>query len=423
MLRSESYNSSRRGSVDDETNSVVRHRLDPNEARTHFLPAKVKADDVDFSDRIDGKRKSYRTSSRRDRHAAQQGQEIGGSSDDEEGTTVEGLKRRIARLHRETEETKSEIERRQDARKVVGGDEASDEHADEHALKLLSSALDELKVKNLQQISGAEARLLRKIKTPPGSIPTHDTEAKTRVNQQDMENSSYTVASVPDLDQGHALARIADFETRLTMLETILGIESIPLPIQDKDVSKTILPTLDELDKQISILTSASPSSLDAVSKRVRQLIQDAEKLNETRRSAKAAQDALNSSKGAATPPSKRNLKTQDGTHNEPEQTSKINALFGTLATIESLAPLLPSVLGRLRSLRYIHADAATAGQNLASIEKRQAEMAEDIKVWKEGLEKVEATIKGGEVTMTENVKTVEGWVNELHKRLSDLGM
>ena len=80
-------------------------------------------------------------------------------------------------------------------------------------------------------------------------------------------------------------------------------------------------------------------------------------------------------------------------------------------------------MLDRLRSLRFVHADAATAGQNLASIEKRQAEMAEDIKAWKEGLEKVEAAIRGDEVRMTENAKSVEGWVNELQKRLSDLGM
>ena len=387
------------------------------------MAAKVKADDVDFSDRIDGKRKSYRTSSRRERHAAQQGQEIGHSSDEDDDTTVEGLKRRIARLQRETEEVKSELGRRRDIQRDTGGVKVSDEDVDEDGLNVLGIALDELNVMSLQQTPGTEARLLRKMKTAPVLTPTHEIETKSGVNQHDMEYSSYTVSRVPNLDQGHALARIADFETRLSMLETVLGIETIPLPTQDKGANKAILPTLHNLDKQISILASASPSSLDAVSKRIRQLTQDAEKLHEARKSAKAAQEALNSSRGEAIQ-SKRDSEVQDSTrYDEPEQTSKINALFGMLATIESLAPLLPSVLGRLRSLQHVHADAATASQNLANIEKRQVEMAEDVKIWKTGLAKVEAAINGGEIRMAENAKSVEGWVNDLHKRLSDIGI
>ena len=396
--------------------------MDPDEARTHFLPAKVDAENVDFSDRIDGKRQSYRTSSRRKR-STQQGQGLGDFSDEDDDATVEGLERRIARLHRETEETKSEISRRRDAHKNNEGSDVN-EDVDEHALNLLGNTLDELNILSIQQTSGAEIRLLRKIMTAPESVLAHKAAAESEEKQQVTGESSYTVTYGPNFHQDHTLAKVADFETRLTILETILGVESIPLPTQGKGSSRPILPALDDLDKQISSLSSASPSALDAVSKRIRQLIQDAEKLDEARKSAKASQDALNSSQGEATPLSLRDPKIQDSkNHDELEQTSKINALFGTLATIESLAPLLPSVLDRLRSLRFVHADAATAGQNLAKIEKRQAEMAEDIKGWKEGLEKVEAAIRGGEVRMTENAESVEGWVNELQKRVSDLGM
>ena len=291
-------------------------------------------------------------------------------------------------------------------------------------MNLLGNTLDELNILNVQQTLGAETRLLRKMRTAPESVLEQEAKAASEEKQQLTGESSYTVTYGPNFLQDHTLAKVADFETRLTILETILGVESIPLPTQGRGSNRAILPALDELDKQISTLSSTSPSALDAVSKRIRQLTQDAEKLDEARKSAKASQDALSSSQGGTNPSSLRDPGSQDGKiHEELEQTSKINALFGTLATIESLAPLLPSVLDRLRSLRFVHADAATAGQNLASIEKRQAEMAEDIKAWKEGLEKVEAAIRGDEVRMTENAKSVEGWVNELQKRLSDLGM
>ena len=43
---------------------------------------------------------------------------------------------------------------------------------------------------------------------------------------------------------------------------------------------------------------------------------------------------------------------------------------------------LLPHLLDRLRSLRVIHADAATTKFTLDQIDKQQDEMAEDIKKW-----------------------------------------
>lgn len=106
----------------------------------------------------------------------------------------------------------------------------------------------------------------------------------------------------------------------------------------------------------------------------------------------------------------------------DPEQISKINALYGTLSTIESLSPLLPSVLDRLRSLRAIHADAATASQNLTLVESRQADMAEEIRSWREGLERMEGMVTKGEESMTGNAEMVEGWVRELEGRMERLG-
>jgi nuclear migration protein JNM1 len=77
--------------------------------------------------------------------------------------------------------------------------------------------------------------------------------------------------------------------------------------------------------------------------------------------------------------------------------------------------------LDRLRSLRAIHADAATASESLDRTEKKQAEMAGDIKKWREGLEKVEEAMKQGESVMSGNMKVVEGWVKELEQKMEKL--
>ncbi|TKA54220.1 hypothetical protein B0A49_10375, partial [Cryomyces minteri] len=97
---------------------------------------------------------------------------------------------------------------------------------------------------------------------------------------------------------------------------------------------------------------------------------------------------------------------------------AKINALYGTLSTIESLSPLLPSVIDRLRALRALHASAATASETLDAVEKRQDDMATEIGRWSEGLQKVETTMKRGEEAMAGNLSTVEGWVRDLETRM-----
>ena len=82
---------------------------------------------------------------------------------------------------------------------------------------------------------------------------------------------------------------------------------------------------------------------------------------------------------------------------------------------------MLPPLLDRLRSLRVIHADAATASDTLGRIEASQAEMAADIKQWREGLEKIEAAMGEGETAMGTNMTVIDGWVKDLEARVSEL--
>ena len=106
----------------------------------------------------------------------------------------------------------------------------------------------------------------------------------------------------------------------------------------------------------------------------------------------------------------------------DTEQSTKINALFGSLSTIENLHPLLPALLERLRSLRKLHGEAASVAESLDGVEKRQAEMSTEIERWREGLEKVEKTVANGETVLKGNVGVVEGWVKGLEERMQKLG-
>ena len=173
-----------------------------------------------------------------------------------------------------------------------------------------------------------------------------------------------------------SLARITTFDTRLASLESALG-----LPPAGSTALHPVLPALTSLAQKLSIIGSATPSSIDALSRRVRALTAETEKLAAIKEAARAA-----------TPGSSDEVDKE-----EDEQASKINALFGTLATIEGLAPLLPGVLERMRSLRKVHADAAGAAGEMEEALRRQVEMGAEIEKWKLGLERVEEAVREGE--------------------------
>ncbi|KAF6814257.1 dynactin subunit [Colletotrichum sojae] len=375
--------------LDDDTNGISRSRLRIDQARSRFLPAGVDASGVDFSDRVDGKRKSYKASTRRQRILQDGTEELGDLSDDEDGDSLE---RKIARLQREVEEAKEEYGKRKEA--------AAQSAVAEHDEKLgsLSKVLDEIS-------KSIEPQAQRPVQS--AAVPPQEPSADSLVQGSAV---TYTVTYAPTYEQSHALAKAADFDRRLVLLEKAIGVGSSALPEFDMNgLPRAILPTLNGLQKQITTLSQASTSNLDTISRRVRTLIQEAHELEKARQGAKAAQETLGNGAEAS----------ENG--QSPEQLAKINALYGTLPTIESLAPLLPPLLDRLRSLRAIHSDAANASEMLERIERQQTEMAGDLKQWKEGLEKVEEAMKEGNTAMAGNMKVMEAWVKDLEGRVAKL--
>lgn len=375
---------------------ISRTHLRVNEARARFMPAAVDATDVDFSDRLNGRRKSYKSSTRH-RTLKDGTVELGDLSDEDEDEG-ERLARRVARLKREIEEAREEYGKLE-ADSSTGKPKSTVRDED---IASLSKTLDEI------------SRLDDSLAPRSVSVPASQSPATGSVPEMTIASASYTVTYAPTYEETHALAKAADFDHRLVNLEKALGVGSAAMPELDSNgLPRAIIPLLETLYKQISTLSGASTSSLDTISRRVRTLTQEAETLEKSRRNAKAAQEAL-ASTGAAP-------LGDDGAEEDSEQMAKINAIYGTIPTIESLTPLLPPLLDRLRSLRMIHADAATASEMLLRLEEKQAEMAGDIQQWKQGLEKVEAAMKNGDATMEKNIGVMSEWVKDLEGKMMKL--
>ena len=431
-------------------------------------------------------------------------------SEDDEEETLEG---RLARLRREIEELKVQVgerEEREEREKRVRrerkaaavGEEGAEEGEEGNGAALpeeeeadanegidgkrlrtgiseLSDALETIQSPSIKPTTShtrhgrAEANLARKIVS---SLGTSATTQEPTDGPQELPSSttttsppsphpqpSYTITYAPTFHQSHSLARAADFDHRLTTLERLLGTthsSTTHLSNLDKHLpANAIIPTLDDLARQISVLTSSNQPFVEALNRRVKMLTDQAEKLTEARRSAARAavlEGASNSASSGlgglgsgvshvgAGVTRRATVSTalvgasagtgggDDDTHSQlthsatygslgaidTDRETKINALYGVLPTIQQLGPLLPSVLDRLRSLRAIHADAGRAAEGLEGIEKRQEEMSLEIGRWREALGKVEGVMKETEGVFMGNVGKVEEWVRGLEERM-----
>ncbi|OAA64991.1 Dynamitin subunit 2 [Cordyceps fumosorosea ARSEF 2679] len=392
--------------VEDDTEGISHSRLRIGDARSRFEPATVDTAGVDFSDRVDVKRKSYKASSRRQRILQDGTTELGDLSDDDD---EESLERRIARLTREVQEAK-----------------------DEYAKLKASPDTDAQGDTRLQSLSDLLASMSMPTGTTHETVPAKTTPTDKEATEE-VESSTYTITYAPTYEQTHALAKAADFDRRLLALEKGLGISSsLSAEAGEGGLPRAILPTLDTMNKQVATLAQASTANLDAISRRVRTLASDQDKLNDAREKARALREELgkgsssssssSSSAGAGGGPQQQQQQQQQQQPAEgAEQETKINALYGVLPTIEGLAPLLPPLLDRLRSLRAIHADAAAAAHTLEQVEQRQAETAAELRQWREGLQRLEETIKEGGDTVKGNLAVMEGWIKDLEARMDKL--
>jgi len=357
---------------DDESYGVSRRRLFPSQARTRFgaTSRQVDAKNVDLSDRVDGRRKGYKVRRRQE------------GVDEEE----EGLEARIARLRREIEECRADAAEEEEEPADEGAEEDEDMAA-EGEVDGLSRLLSSIEVPRRRGAGRVQAQ-----QRPPveDGVPMRSSEAYGDGDATDEQT----------------LSRVAEFDTRLSALEQALGISSLDAATSEA-VAAPVLPSLALMDQQLSALTSAtSLTNLEAASSRIQKLRTEAEALSHA-----YTAPAVN---GEATADVETPPLSQD-------DIQKLQTLYTLLPNLQSLAPTVPAMLIRLRSLRTLHTSAANAASELENVERRQAEMDEELIAWREGLEKVERAVNEASQANGRNGRFVEGWVKELEGRMRAL--
>jgi nuclear migration protein JNM1 len=399
----------------DPDAGLDRQHIDRTGARRRFERSAVDAEDVDFSDTLSSNRKSYKTYE----------------------TEHESLSKKLARLKREAEEIKLELEKRKEGSLPNIEDQEDDGNVEDGVVKL-SEMLDSLYTNSRSTNRTtfiAEAAGSRQL---PKATPLRADVGGARA----LDKSGNTPEEASQTSTTTAVAAFAD---RLSSLESALGLASTP---STSDIT-SILPTLTSLSTQITTLsttlaspslqtsssggpssgwnqTSGSISHLDALATRLRSLTSESDKLAISRKRALESLHDLQEAR-MRLPTTFPPTHTNQDTHRDPaesvleDSSAKIAALYATLPTIQDLQPLLPVVLERLRSLQFLHADAAGAKGELEEVEKQQAATAQEIERWRKGLEGVEAKMVEYQKVMGKNTEVIEKMVEDVEERLARL--
>ncbi|GAA5925417.1 Jnm1p [Sporobolomyces koalae] len=235
-------------------------------------------------------------------------------------------------------------------------------------------------------------------------------------------------------EQGNArrdttvLERDGDLERRLAELEKMIG-------ANEADVDQTgshpvpLLATLTRLDHLSTLLTQ--PRHLDSISRRVKLLVSDLERIHESRRKLGDTRPLNVALQGGLMTLST----TGSGSHSAPAPSSsssssqtvpanalqKIDALFSLLSRLDPLLPLGPKLLTRLRSLHSLHQSSAEFNSTLTSLKSQVETLGEQKEGLNEVLHTLEQTFEGNQTRFEGNLKGLESRLEELGKRLDSL--
>ncbi|KPV74680.1 uncharacterized protein RHOBADRAFT_53637 [Rhodotorula graminis WP1] len=233
-----------------------------------------------------------------------------------------------------------------------------------------------------------------------------------------------------DMGEGALERRVAELELALGASGADVS-ESSPHPAP-------LLPTLSRLEHLVTLLTQ--PRHLDSISRRVKVLVQDLERIHDSRRKLGdsrplnvALQGGMTLATGGGTgaPSSSSTAAASGGSaapaanagapQLPPDAAQQLSSLAALLPRIDPLLPLAPRLLSRLRSLSALHARAAAFGDELGATRDEVRRLAEADQGLGEVLRGLEGSVEGNEERTRANLESVERRVEDVVRRLDAL--
>lgn len=259
--------------------------------------------------------------------------------------------------------------------------------------------------------------------TSDGALLSAEWQDATRALVRKLQESKLYEPSQSGENAEEAQARTAEgangprrdlsllhLEGKVTELEKFVGVRDI-LVDEANTLQRPLSTSVSRLEQQLSLLTQ--PRHLDAISRRVKLLSTELERLHEAKRKAPADSKGISTSGGSRQFPVGNGAAT--GTAElDAETRAKLSSLFALQTRLEPLIPLAPSLLARMRSLATLHASSSTFASNLEATVKGDAQL-------KAGQTELKTMLAEAEESLKENVQAVKGNLEAVEKRMEEL--
>ncbi|GAA5822753.1 hypothetical protein JCM10212_000321 [Sporobolomyces blumeae] len=287
-------------------------------------------------------------------------------------------------------------------------------------------------------------------------------ELEARRGQDDVRQETKTDQTAYRDDQGGGGAgqhdvgetsRTAQFEKRLCELERLVGANEADVD-ESRPVPVPLVATLTRLDHLVTLLTH--PRHLDSISRRVKVVVSDLERIHESRRKLgdsrplnvavgggimslstgnSTQQQTLTTttttttmggtgggtSSPSMTGPPGAGPSAETTTTIPPSALQKIDSLFSLVSRIDPLVPLAPRLLTRLRSLSTLHSHAASFSTTLSHLELEVKELSTRQQGQVDVVDKLDESFKTNQDVLKGNLVALEDRLKDVAKRLDKL--
>ncbi|KAI9283951.1 Dynamitin-domain-containing protein [Umbelopsis sp. AD052] len=404
---------------DDENEDVDKQGVPLKDAASRFQGAVVDASDTDFSDRLTRRRKAmYRTFIKRSTLETSEYELL-----PKDPTLHETSLQKLRRLQYELQELSDEVEKKKEdevtSTEVRQGDLLSQISYLQSDLSRISSSLtgrgeDEQDGLTAQ---AAEARQLIKqlevyknIVAADDHVPNEPEKAASPA--ANGETLTYELFYNPKTAQHLKQAQIVEIDSRIAKLEHLIGyssgdnVDSLPNNLS----STSIVALVSKLEKQMTVLSQ--PRHLDMISRRVKLVNSELDKLNE-----------LKHGKGEAGNNSNYGNNQKNGEVNAVSDATddRINTLFDLMKKVEPMLNITPAVLTRLKALQGLHTESATFSESIKMISEEQAKITDELENLGGVSNKLQKSFQENDANIQANMQIMDDRMTDLLRRINNL--
>jgi len=240
----------------------------------------------------------------------------------------------------------------------------------------------------------------------------------SKADRSKVESEDGVIVDVDEKVKTPDVKDIAEMDRRVGELEKIVGSTTTALD-ELSPLPPPLLPMLTRLNSQITLLTQ--PRHLDSISRRLKLLLSDLERVSSANAQQHGAQrrqgahpHGLSASSGLPHPSAGPAAAT-------PASGTTADQLTPILTRLMPLLPHIPHILTRLRTLSQLHTQAAGFQTTLDGLEEEQRKVHAALGELERALQGVESSVKDNEDVVKTNVKEIEDRVESVSRRIEEL--